>query len=365
MVFIMLKNNFFASTAGIIFVGVCIGIGALFLQFSGNPGNMGICVVCFERDTAGALGFHRAAIVQYLRPEIIGLVLGSFLAAKLFGEFKSRGGSSPLVRFFLGVIAAVSALVFLGCPWRAVLRLAGGDLNALVGLLGLASGIFIGVQFFKRGYSLGKSSEQSSFTGYVFPILMVCLLILYFMFPQIQGEVSNGVLFYSDKGPGSMHAPVLISLGIALAIGFLAQRSRFCTMGAFRDVFLFRYSHLFLGIFALFVTVLIGNFLMGTFKLGFEGQPIAHADGLWNFLSMLSAGFAFSLAGACPGRQLFLGGEGDSDAAVFAIGVLVGAAIAHNMMTASSAVAIGTYGAWATIICIVLCFVIAFTHIKK
>lgn len=361
----MFKNNFFASTAGIIFVGICIGIGALFLQFSGNPGNMGICVVCFERDTAGALGFHRADIVQYLRPEIIGLILGSFFAAKLFGEFKSRGGSSPIVRFSLGVIAAIAALVFLGCPWRAVLRLAGGDLNALVGLVGLASGIFIGVQFFKRGYSLGKANTQSAFTGYLFPLIACLLLALYFLFPQIEGEAKSGVLFYSTGGPGSMHAPFLISLGIAIVIGFLAQRSRFCTMGAFRDIFLFKYSHLFLGLFALFLTVLLGNLIFGGFKLGFEGQPIAHPDTLWNFLSMLTAGFAFSLAGACPGRQLFLGGEGDSDAAIFAIGVLVGAAIAHNFMTASSAVAIGTYGAQATIIGLVICFVIAFTHIKK
>jgi uncharacterized protein len=37
----------------------------------GNPGNMGICVACFSRDIAGALGLHRAATVQYIRPEII------------------------------------------------------------------------------------------------------------------------------------------------------------------------------------------------------------------------------------------------------------------------------------------------------
>ena len=40
---------------------------------------MGICVACFERDIAGAIGLHRAAVVQYIRPEIIGFVLGSLL----------------------------------------------------------------------------------------------------------------------------------------------------------------------------------------------------------------------------------------------------------------------------------------------
>ena len=106
---------------------------------------MGICVACFERDIAGALGLHRAAVVQYIRPEIIGFVLGSTIAALLFREFKARAGSAPIVRFVLGVFAMIGALAFLGCPWRALFRLAGGDLNAILGLVGLAVGIAIGV----------------------------------------------------------------------------------------------------------------------------------------------------------------------------------------------------------------------------
>ncbi len=361
----MWKTNPFATTWGIIFVGICIGLVALILQASGNPGNMGVCVVCFERDTAGALGFHRAAVVQYLRPEIIGLILGSTVAALLFGEFKSRGGSAPVIRFMLGVIAAIGALVFLGCPWRAVLRLAGGDLNALVGIVGLAVGIFIGVQFFKRGYTLGRAERQSTIAGYILPVMALGFLVLHVFFPQISGEPKNSILFYSVSGPGSQHAPFLLSLLCALLVGFLAQRSRFCTMGAFRDIFLFRYTHLFLGLAAMFVTVLVGNIALGAVHMGFENQPIAHNDGLWNFVGMLTAGFAFALAGACPGRQLFLSGEGDSDAGIFALGLLVGAAVAHNFLTASSGAGIGTYGAHATIIGLVVCFVIAFTHSKK
>ena len=42
---------------------------------------MGFCIACFLRDTAGALGLHSAEAVQYIRPEIIGLVFGSFLMA--------------------------------------------------------------------------------------------------------------------------------------------------------------------------------------------------------------------------------------------------------------------------------------------
>ena len=72
-----MKSNFFATTPGVILVGAVIGVIAVALQKLGNPGNMGICIACFERDVAGGLGLHRAAVVQYLRPEIMGLVLGS------------------------------------------------------------------------------------------------------------------------------------------------------------------------------------------------------------------------------------------------------------------------------------------------
>lgn len=83
-------KNIFATRWGIIVVGAFIGILAPFLQKLGNPGNMGICVACFERDIAGALGLHRAAVVRYIRPEIIGFVLGSMSAA--FIKENNHGG---------------------------------------------------------------------------------------------------------------------------------------------------------------------------------------------------------------------------------------------------------------------------------
>ena len=149
-------KNFFATRTGIVSVGLVIGVFAALLQYWGNPGNMGICVACFERDIAGAVGLHRAGVVQYMRPEIIGFVLGAMVAAFVGRDFRPRTGSAPIVRFVLGAFAMIGALVFLGCPWRAFLRLAGGDLNAIFGILGLVVGVWIGTLFFRRGYSLGR-----------------------------------------------------------------------------------------------------------------------------------------------------------------------------------------------------------------
>ena len=64
-------RNLFSTRWGMIGSGVFIGVFAALLQRWGNPGNMGICVACFGRDISGALGLHRADIVQYMRPEII------------------------------------------------------------------------------------------------------------------------------------------------------------------------------------------------------------------------------------------------------------------------------------------------------
>lgn len=325
-------NNFFKSRTGIISVGLIIGLLASTLQKIGNPKNMGICVACFERDTAGALGFHRVATVQYIRPEIIGLVFGAMIAAFIFKEYRARVGSAPIIRFMLGFFAMVGALVFLGCPWRALIRLAGGDGNAIPGIVGLVVGVAIGVLFIRNGYNLGRSVKTNPVVGLVLPMIMVGLLLLLILKPVLP----SGVPFFSQEGPGSQHANYLIALGIAMVIGFIAQRTRFCTVGAIRDTILMRDYHLLSGVIALVAGALVMNLVFGQAHWGFVGQPVAHTNQLLNFGGMVLAGLAFALAGGCPGRQLFLSGEGDGDAAVFVLGMIVGAAFAHNFTTAAA-----------------------------
>ncbi len=364
--------RFFASSTGIIVAGAVIGLGAIALQQLGNPPNMGLCAACFQRDIAGALGLHRASPVQYIRPEIIGFVLGAMLTAFVFREFRPRAGSAPIVRFVLGAFATLGALVFLGCPWRAMLRLAGGDLNAVVGIAGLAAGIGAGVFFLKRGYSLGRASRTYAGAGLIIPIAMLGLLALLIVKPQF-GE--GGPVFFSQKGPGSLHAPLLAALGIGLAVGFLAQRTRFCTMGALRDVMLMGDTHLLRGVLALVVAACAANLAFGKVAFGFEGQPIAHASHVWNFLGMTLSGLAFTLGGGCPGRQLFLSGEGDGDAGVFVLGMLTGAAFSHNFALAGKADAVvdgvvqagglAAPGGVAVILGLVVCVAIGATMREK
>lgn len=324
----------------VIITGICVGIAALLLTAFGNPANMGFCIACFLRDIAGSLGLHQAAPVQYFRPEIVGLVIGSLLISLATGEFKAKAGSSPATRFIIGMVVMIGALVFLGCPLRMVIRMGGGDLNAFVGLAGFFIGILIGIFFIRRGFSLKRNYVVNVTEGTMLSGVLAVFFILVLAVPAF--------FIFSESGPGSKHAPVLLSLVIALVVGALAQKSGLCMVGGMRDAVMFKDFNLLSGFAAIFITILAGNIILGNFT-GFSTylQPIAHASQLWNLLGMVLAGWGSILLGGCPLRQLILAGEGNGDSAVTVFGMICGAAIAHNFKLAGSAASLtdGVYSA--------------------
>lgn len=339
--------------------GGVIGLIGVTLLVLGNPGNMGLCIACFWRDITGALGLHRAGVVQYIRPEIIGIIFGSAIMAFIGGDFKSKGGSSPLVRFILGFFLMIGALVFLGCPLRMIFRLANGDLNALIGLFGYVGGIFVGIQFLKRGYSLGKSFDQPKVAKYIMPAFGLVLLIFLVIRPAF--------ILFSTEGPGSMAAPILASLVGGLVVGALLQRTRICTAGGFRDLLLIKDTHFLFGLLGIFVFALAGNLIFNFdgFNLGFANQPIAHTNHLWNFLGMALVGLCSSLLGGCPIRQTVLASQGDTDAGITVLGLIMGAAFSHNFGLASSGAGPTSNGQIAVVIGLVVAVVIGFAVMKN
>lgn len=337
--------------------GLLIGAAAVVLTAFGNPKNMGFCIACFLRDIAGALKLHGAAPVQYFRPEIVGIVAGACIMALIGKEFKPKAGSSPFIRFALGAAVMIGALVFLGCPLRMVIRIGGGDLNAIVGLVGFVLGILIGVFFLKHNFSLGRAYKQGPVEGLLFPILLIGGFVLTL--------IAGSLFAFSEEGPGSMHAPILLALGIGLVVGALAQKSRLCMVGGVRDAVMFKEFGLLAAFGCIIVAVLVGNAIRGTLNWGFEGQPIAHTEWLWNLLGMTVVGWGCALLGGCPLRQLVLAGEGNADSAITVLGMIAGAAAAHTLKTASSADGTGANGPIATIVCLLFILVISVTHLKK
>ncbi len=349
--------------------GLLCGLVAACLAYFGNPANMAFCIACFVRDMAGSLGMHQAAAVQYARPEIIGLVVGAFLISIATKEYRSTAGSSPMIRFILGIVIMIGSLIFLGCPLRMVLRMSAGDLNAWIALIGFVLGVGTGAIALKKGFSLGRAHDTHAASGAVLPVLLIGVLVL---------SVATNLLKFSESGPGSMHAPIIASLIGGLVFGALAQKSRMCFAGGVRDVILMKNFDLLSIIGGLFVAMTIYNVAMNKFTLGFNTPGvIAHSDHLWNILGMYAVGFAAVLAGGCPLRQLILAGQGSSDAAVTVMGLFVGAALCHNLGLASSGTsmnketgelvmgAVTPAGKIACIICIIVCFVIAFSCNRK
>ncbi len=372
----------------IIVTGLVIGVAAVVLTKFGNPKNMGFCIACFIRDIAGTTKLHQAAVVQYLRPEIVGIVLGSAIMAFASGEWRAKGGSSPALRFILGFMVMIGALIFLGCPLRMVIRMGGGDLNAFVGLAGFVVGILIGVVFLKKGFGLKRNYDTVNVDGLVLPVVLVILFVLFFIsWPVlnqyvtdvkagVEGAKNTAPFAISTSGPGSMHAPMVLALVVGLIVGVLAQKARICMVGGLRDVILFKNFNLLLGFVAIFVAVLVGNVVLGNFK-GFStaSQPIAHSSQAWNFLGMVIVGWGSCLLGGCPLRQLILAGEGNADSAVTVIGMFVGAAFAHNFSLAGGAdpgMVDGVYkvfslnqnGKFAAICCLIALLIISCTNLK-
>jgi len=317
-------------------VGLLTAVISLTLVYLGNPPNMGFCVACFLRDTAGAVGLHSVATVQYVRPEIIGILLGSFFISLVKKEFSPKSGSAPLTRFILGFALMVGALIFLGCPLRMALRIAGGDLNAIVGLFGFAAGIFGGIFFLNKGFTLKRPYEVSKTDGYITPVVALILLGLLVIVPSI--------LIFSTEGSGSKHAPLIFALAAGIIMGAVGFISRLCFVAGIRDSVLFKDYIMFSAFAVLILAGIIGNIFLGNFNISFENQPVAHTDGLWNFLGMLLVGLCSVLLGGCPFRQLVLAGSGNSDSAVTILGMISGAAIAHNFSLASSAEGVTSNG---------------------
>jgi YedE family putative selenium metabolism protein len=363
----MKKNYFFGTRKGIILTGCIIGLLSAVLQRMGNPPGAGLCISCFERDLVGALGFHRVEGGQYLRPEIIGLIWGSTLAAVIFREFKSRSGSAPLIRFGLGVVAMIGALSFMGCPFGMVLRLASGNLNAILAVAGLSLGIYIGVLFMRAGFDLGRSQTIPPISGWLIPIAAIGLFLMRVFSIRVDDLSAP---FWSWVEPSSLFAPPFAALAIGVLIGFLAQRSRFCTIGAVRDLILMRNNHYLWGIIAMLVTAFAGNLLFGQIRVNYlaagSDNSVSVIQYVWSILAAVLSGLSFTLVGGCAGRQLFLAGEGDGDAGIFVLGMLAGAAITHNFSLVGRPACgtigdIQTLGAVAIILGLIFCLAVGFT----
>lgn len=337
--------------------GIVLGAGAVILTLLGNPTNSGICISCFLENLAGSLQMHNVSRMSYIRPELIGFLLGSFLMAKKMRRFRVTGGSSPVIRFLLGFFMIVGCGVFIGCPIKMILRLAAGDLTAIAAVLGMMFGIWLGSRYIRAGSVLDRDKELPQINGYILPGIGLLLLLFALLQPAF---IQQGA-----TGPAAQHAPLLISLAVGLLIGALSQRSGLCITGGLRNFFLFKEKTLLMGIVAAFGSALLVSLISGQFHLGFNDQPGSHTDNLWSFLAMVLVGLAAVIVDGCPFRQLIKAGQGDVDAGLTCFGMLTGAAFVVSWQLRSSSAGPEFNGKIATLAGLIFCLTVVLAYKRK
>jgi YedE family putative selenium metabolism protein len=349
-----------------ILMGAVIGVGAVLLSYFGNPSNTGLCVACFMENVSGALGFHNNVRMQYLRPEIMGFVLGAFALSLFRKEFRSTGGSSPLLRFLVGMLLIIGCAVFIGCPVKLFLRITGGDISAITGLVGLIAGVYVGLEFIENGFRLGEAKPTPRTNGLIIPGVMLLLLVLAIVQPSFINQ--------SEKGSAAQYAPFLLSLGVGLLVGALAQRTQFCITGGIARIFLWgpreimncpRSTGMLISICSFFGFALTASLLTGQFHFGLQGQPSSTPSYGWAFLGMFLVGFGSVLIRGCPLRQLVSAGQGDNDAGVTVMGMLVGAGLVQNWGLSSNAEGTPLEGQITILVGICLLFIIGLMNRKR
>jgi YedE family putative selenium metabolism protein len=337
--------------------GAFLGVGGVLLVYLGNPTNSGICVSCFMENVAGAMQLHNDVRMSYIRPELIGFILGSFLIALKTGRFRVRGGSSPIIRFLLGFFIIAGCAVFIGCPIKMFLRLAAGDLTAVAATLGLIFGVWVGVRYIKGGFALDGEKELPRMNGFVMPLFAALLLVFLLLNPSF--------IKVGQKGPAALRAPLPLSLLIGLVIGGFAQRSGLCVTGAVRNFCLARERTLLNGLLTAFLLAIILSALLGQFNWGMNGQPASHLSHGWTFLAMTLVGLASVLIDGCPFRQLIKAGQGDVDAGIATLGMLLGGALVYTWLLRSTSAGPTFEGKIVVLMGLVFSVVIAMAFRKR
>ncbi len=337
-----------------IITGILLGAGSVLLSYLGNPVNSGICLSCFLENLAGAMRFHDEVRMSYIRPELIGFVLGSFGMAIGTRRFRVTGGSSPVLRFFLGLFIILGCAVFIGCPIKMIQRLAAGDLTAVAAVAGLTAGVYVGTRYIRAGVVLDRPAPMPRINGYVFPLFAV-LLGLFFI-------VKPAFIVFGQTGPAAMHAPALLALVVGLVIGGFAQASGLCITGGLRNLFLVHEKTLFLGVIAALLAAFLMCLVTGQFHLGMYGQPASHLSHGWTFLAMGLVGFASVLIDGCPFRQIIKAGQGDVDAAIVSLGMLAGAAISVGWSVRATSAGPTFGGKIAVLAGLAICLVVVLSY---
>lgn len=123
---------------------------------------------------------------------------------------------------------------------------------------------------------------------------------------------------------------MMASLVVGVLIGYMGQRTRFCTISGIRDYLMLRDSLRLKGLFGIIVGGAIGYTAFGLiggdipdFPLGLEGMGSAGLL-IASVIGSVGLGFFSVFAEGCPFRQHVMAAEGRTGAMYYLIGFYIG-----------------------------------------
>jgi uncharacterized membrane protein YedE/YeeE len=137
----------------------------------------------------------------------------------------------------------------------------------------------------------------------------------------------------------------IVTLLLGILIGWLGQRSGFCSIGGFRDFFMFRHTRLLYGYIALVIGAFAGYlifwlvtpsafehffWLMTSGFTPVPGAPAGLSALAYVILAVIGGivvGLIGVLLGGCPLRQCVMTAEGNIRSLFFVIGMCIGAVV--------------------------------------
>ncbi len=141
--------------------GMVMGLGAAFIQAYLKiipPPAYGICMVCHPKDLINWISDHLLGTAwgnvtvstQVPVLTVLGIVLGSFVAARQHGEFQLEPAREPIFHFITGFMVINFGLILGSCPIRIIIV---GCYGSLIGILGYAClivGVVLGSIWLRR-----------------------------------------------------------------------------------------------------------------------------------------------------------------------------------------------------------------------
>jgi hypothetical protein len=140
-------------TRSAVIYGIVVGVLAVVVgEWLGvsPPAAYGLCSACHGRDLADWILNHTEGKSLFVTAAgagswplltVVGLVIGSFVAARRNSEFSSINLGGNVRQFAFGAVVMGSALFVGGCPTRIIIRSGYGDVAGVLALGGVAAGI--------------------------------------------------------------------------------------------------------------------------------------------------------------------------------------------------------------------------------